>query len=214
MENKESPSMDKVFTIGHSRHPAEDFIRLLQQHRVTVLLDVRSAPYSVRYPQFNREALQHLLIRSGIAYRFAGEYFGARQENPEYYTEEGWLDYRAFARSDSFRQGVDLLDQFLCQGDSPVLMCAEKDPFDCHRAIMVGRELALQGYEVIHILEDGKLQSQAELDGRLLDKYFPKRDQGSIFDLIEGETDPADLLREAYHKRNEAIAWQPERKEE
>ncbi|HRY84779.1 MAG TPA: DUF488 family protein, partial [Candidatus Cloacimonadota bacterium] len=112
-----------------------------------------------------------------------------------------------FTASDTFKEGMRQLDLQLVKGKTPALLCAEKDPFDCHRAIMVSRALSLAGYDLKHIMADGNVLTQAELDLRLLDKYFPKRDESSIFDLIEGEKDPEQLLAEAYLLRNEAIAW-------
>lgn len=206
--------MDKVFSIGHSNHQAEAFLALLQKHRIDAVLDVRSSPYSQRYPQFNRELLKAYLKDNGIAYLYMGLYFGARQPDSIYYTPAGWLSYRAFCKSHLFKSGVEELDNCLIAGKTPALMCAEKDPFDCHRAIMVSRGLALLGYTVEHILADGSLLTQSELDNMLLDKFFPHRDEGSIFDLIEGETDPDKMLEDAYLMRNEAIAWRKEEMED
>ncbi|MDI3503873.1 MAG: hypothetical protein PWP64_809 [Candidatus Cloacimonadota bacterium] len=179
-----------------------------------MVLDVRSTPYSKRYPQYNREELQLVLKAHQLGYQGFGLWFGARQPDQEFYTEEGWLHYRAFTKSALFKEGVRTLDQCLIQGHIPALMCSEKDPFDCHRAIMVSRALTLMGYELKHILADGSIQTQTELDQRLLDKYFPKREQGSIFDLIDGAMSPEQMLEEAYFKRNEAIAWRIESPEE
>lgn len=206
--------MDIVYTIGHSNHEIGDFLCLLNKHGIDLILDVRSTPYSKRYPQFNREELQVVLQSHQLAYKGFGLWFGARQPDREYYTEAGWLHYRAFTKSGIFEEGIRNLDQCLIQGYTPALLCSEKDPFDCHRAIMVAHALSLQGYQIKHILADGSIQTQDELDQRLLDKYFPKRNQGSIFDLIEGETSPEEMLEAAYHQRNEAISWRIESPEE
>jgi uncharacterized protein (DUF488 family) len=206
--------MDIVYSIGHSNHEAVHLLALLQQHEVDVVIDVRSTPWSQRYPQFNGDELKRYLSGQAIDYAQFGLWFGARQPDERYYTPAGWLNYSWFTASPTFAAGIKELDNYLGLGKKPVLLCAEKDPFNCHRAIMVGRALSLHGYELRHILADGELQSQEELDSRLLDKYFPKRDEGSIFDLIEGETDPAEMLNQAYLKRNEAIAWRLEASED
>ncbi len=57
-----------TFTIGHSNHAIETFIELLLQHQVTALADVRSSPYSRRFPQFNQTALKAELKNVNIAY--------------------------------------------------------------------------------------------------------------------------------------------------
>ncbi len=199
--------MDIIFTIGHSNHEIMDFVTLVKKHKVDMILDVRSTPYSKRYPQYNMEEFRLVLQSHQIDYQSFGLWFGARQPDPEYYTSEGWLHYGAYAKSGTFDQGLRNLDQCLIQGYKPALLCSEKDPFDCHRAIMVARALSLKGYEIRHILADGSILSQAGLDQQMLNKYFPKRDEGNIFDLIDGRLSAEEMLKEAYLKRNEAIAW-------
>lgn len=206
--------MDLIFSIGHSNHEAQRLISLLQQHGVDLVLDVRSSPWSKRYPQFNQEELSRSLRDIRIGYEHYGMWFGARQTDEDFYTPAGWLNYSWFTASSIFKEGMRQLDIQLEKGKTPALLCAEKDPFDCHRAIMVSRALSLCGYEIKHILADGTIQTQEELDLRLLDKYFPKRNEVSIFDLIDGETDPEKQLADAYLKRNEAIAWRLENPED
>jgi len=206
--------MDIVYTVGHSNHELEALIELLKSKAVDLVLDVRSAPWSKRYPQFNRESLARELAMQGIAYEWFGTWFGARQTDESHYMADGWLNYASYTASPDFLEGVRQMDRVLEQGITPVLMCAEKDPFDCHRAIMVTRALSLMGYEIRHILADGSIQTQVQLDERLLDKYFPHRGVPDIFDLIEGETDPTQTLADAYLKRNEAIAWRLENMED
>ncbi|MCB5265639.1 MAG: DUF488 domain-containing protein [Candidatus Cloacimonetes bacterium] len=199
--------MDIVFTIGHSNHEITDLVALIKKHKVDMILDVRSTPYSKRYPQYNQEEFRLVLQSHQIDYQSFGLWFGARQPDPEYYTSEGWLHYSAYAKSGTFADGVHSLDQCLFQGYSPALLCSEKDPFDCHRAIMVARDLSQKGYDIRHILADGSILSQAELDQQILNKYFPNRDEGNIFDLIDGRQSEEEMLQEAYLERNKAIAW-------
>ena len=91
------PLQDTVFTIGHSTHPQERFIALLEQHGITALGDVRSRPYSQFNPQFNREELEKALGEHGIAYRFLGKELGARSDDPSCY-EGGKVQYARIDR--------------------------------------------------------------------------------------------------------------------
>lgn len=92
------------------------------------------------------------------------------------------------------------------KGNNIALMCTEKDPIDCHRAIMVARAFALNGVNVKHILADGSLQNQAELDERLLNMYFPDRAQMSIF-ASDNDMTGEEMLKIAYKKRNAQIGY-------
>jgi len=207
-------NVDIIYSIGHSNHETDHFINLLRKAEVDLILDVRSSPWSKRYPQFNREELPRALKPHGIGYEWFGLWYGARQTDESFYMPAGWLNYAWYTASHNFKEGISQMDRYLVMGKTPVLMCAEKDPFDCHRAIMVSRALSLQGYEIRHILADGSIQTQAQLDERVLDKYFPHREEMDIFGLIEGESDPAQVLAEAYLRRNEAIAWRLENPED
>lgn len=93
--------MQPLFTIGHSRHSLEHFMALLQRHNVTVLADVRSWPYSQRFPHFQRAVLQKQLPQAEIRYVFWGKELGARPENPDCYVD-GKASYEKIAAHLSF----------------------------------------------------------------------------------------------------------------
>lgn len=66
-------------TIGHSTRPLAEFIRLLQLHGVTRVVDVRSVPRSRHNPQFNKETLPHALEQAGVGYvHLPGYYISMR----------------------------------------------------------------------------------------------------------------------------------------
>ena len=138
-----------------------------------------------------------------------GKFFGARPDDKSLYTSDNYLDFEKMRSSELFKKGLDNVMKGLDEGNNIVLMCTEKDPMDCHRAIMVSRGFALKGIEVNHILPDGKLQSQKELDERLLNLYYSDRNQISFLSNIS-EIPEEDLLVEAYKKRNAEIGYHNE----
>lgn len=95
-----------VFTIGHSRHPAEQFIQLLELHGVTAIADVRTHPYSRLNPLYNRETLQQTLAEHGIAYVFLGRELGARSDDPSCYVD-GRVQFDRLARAPLFQRGLE-----------------------------------------------------------------------------------------------------------
>ena len=195
-----------LFTIGHTNHSREDFLKLLKQHEITYLLDVRSTPFSQYTSQYNKDVISEFLQKSGITYCHMGKFFGARPEDKSLYTKENYLDFEKMRASELFKKGFDNVMKGLADGNNIVLMCTEKDPMDCHRAIMVARGFELQGIDANHILPDGKLQTQKELDARLLDRYFADRHQMSFLSNIS-EIPEEELLVEAYRKRNAEIGY-------
>lgn len=187
-----------VYTIGHSTHPIESFIHLLRRHGITALGDVRSAPYSRMNPQFNREPLEQVLKEAGISYVFLGEELGARSKDPSCY-RYGKVDYELLARTKLFQLGLERVRNG-ARTHRIALMCAEKDPLNCHRTILVARNLVEQGVSVSHILSNGSVESHDQSLSRLMQMLRIAED-----DLFRS---PQDAIRDAYRKRGEAIAYE------
>jgi uncharacterized protein (DUF488 family) len=186
-----------IFTIGHSNHTLEKFVELLRQHEVTTVVDVRSAPYSKWQPQFSKESLTDALKKLGIDYLFFGKELGARSDDPSCY-ENGKVQYRRLAKTYLFRQGLERV-LIECETRRMVLMCAEKDPLDCHRTLLVARELASAGVQVLHIHPDGHLESHFEAMTRLL-KLMGMPEE----DLFQSESERID---QACARQEERIAY-------
>jgi uncharacterized protein (DUF488 family) len=155
-----------IYSIGHSNGTAERLLELLAQHGITAVADVRSQPYSRFNPQFNREEIASSLKKSNIEYIFLGRELGARSEDPSCY-REGRAQYSLIAKTTLFESGIQrLLD--IGERSRVAMMCAEKEPLECHRTILISRHLHERGIDVRHILEDGRIEDHASLLLRLL----------------------------------------------
>jgi uncharacterized protein (DUF488 family) len=151
-----------IWTVGHSTHSLDDFLAMLSQERIEFLVDVRSYPYSRFTPQFNREDLAAALDGKP-RYLFLGAELGGRPDKPEHYDEDGHALYRAMALEPRFRTTVSrLLDG--ARNYRIALMCSEGDPCDCHRRLLVGKVLASDGVKLRHILPDGRVNEEAEVE--------------------------------------------------
>lgn len=157
-----------VLTIGHSTLPAERFVALLQQHGVETVCDVRSQPYSRHVPHVNREALEQTLGRVGIGYEFLGRELGARSSDRDAYDDEGRVRYDALRSAPAFQQALDRIEADARAGRVQALLCAEKDPADCHRSVLVADAIVLRGLRVAHIHSDGRLETQRQMLDRLM----------------------------------------------
>jgi uncharacterized protein (DUF488 family) len=134
-----------ICSIGHSTRGIEDFLSLLDEHVVELVVDVRRFPASRRHPQFNRAALARALGRLEIGYVHLGEDLGGEVDG----------EYERYVRSAAFRRGLVSLDR-LAGERRTVFMCAEKLPWKCHRRF-IARELAQRGWRVVHILDRGQV---------------------------------------------------------
>jgi uncharacterized protein (DUF488 family) len=157
----------RLYSIGHSNHDLPTLLRLLRAASVTALADVRSSPYSQRYPQFNRPEVERALNEEGIAYVFLGDRLGGRPRPRELYDAEGRVNYERVRATASFRDGLEELTRYL-EPCTVVMMCSEQDPLDCHRGLMIAPALTKRGIAPGHLRRDGSIESTAEMEQRLL----------------------------------------------
>jgi uncharacterized protein (DUF488 family) len=150
-----------IFTIGHSTHPLEIFMDLLQMHSVNHLVDIRTVPRSLHNPQYNRDTLPGPLARHGISYRHDASLGGLRKGRHDS-INTGWQNssFRGFAdhmQTVEFLRAIDML-LAACHNGRTVLMCAESLPWRCHRSL-IADALVVKGAEVLHIMSNGTIRS-------------------------------------------------------
>jgi Uncharacterized conserved protein len=204
--------MNELYTIGHSIHPINYFLELLKKYSINCLVDVRSNPYSKFASQYNMNELKRFLINNQIYYIFMGEEFGARRKDKSLFTN-GYLDFEKVIKSILFQKGIERIKNGLEKNLKIVFMCTEKDPIDCHRCILVARAFKDLNYEIQNIREDGNYETQIQIEKRLLNLYFPIKNQLSLIQL-EPNKDTPDLILEAYRLRNQEIAYREENSNE
>lgn len=149
-----------IYTIGSSILRWSEFAARLEAASVGCLVDVRSFPRS-RFLHFNRAQLQASLNLRGIAYVFLGDGLGGHVEGAE-------LSYSCRKTTAEFLAGIDrVLD--IAARCRPALLCAESDPVDCHRCIIVGRFLFEErGVNLVHIDKSGQHLPHAEIEELLI----------------------------------------------
>jgi uncharacterized protein (DUF488 family) len=190
------PSFD-LLTIGHSNIPAERFVGLLRGAGVNAIADVRSTPASRRFPWFAGKNLATRLQQENMLYAAFGGALGGRPRDPSLY-REGIADYEAMAKEPEFCAGLERLLS-LAARQRVCLMCAEREPLDCHRCLLVARSLAEHGLTVGHILHDGTVEPHAATEQRLLALI------GTSDDLFVTGQD--ERLAAAYRRRARAAAY-------
>lgn len=190
--------MDKeLYTIGHSNHQIERFIDLLKMHAITAICDVRSQPYSRHNPQFNREVLQTQLKANNIAYAYLGSELGARSNDPTCY-KNGQVQFNCLSQTNVFKAGVQRVKTGM-ESHRVALMCAEKDPLQCHRTILICRSMRNEGVFIKHLLADGSIETNAELEERLMKLLNIPQD-----DLF---MDHEQLVNRAYDMQSDRISY-------
>jgi len=159
-----------VFTIGHSNRSIQEFLEILQAHRLTLIIDVRKMPGSRTNPQFNRDALTQALEEIGLGYVHIPKLGGLRRRSPDS-PNSGWKNasfqgYGDYMLTPEFEFGLqELLTQV--QNQRAALMCAEAVPWRCHRSL-IADALLVRGIAVEHILSISRVQPHALRDWALV----------------------------------------------
>ena len=164
---------------------------------MTALADVRSVPNSRWFPWFSQNALAAQLNGIGIAYTAMGDTLGGRPRDDGLY-RDGVADHEAMAKQPGFQAGLERLQEAMARS-RVCLMCAEREPLDCHRCLLVARRLAERGLAIGHILHDGTIEPHAATEQRLLAL------DGEADDLFPAGQD--ERLAAAYRRRTRAVAF-------
>jgi uncharacterized protein (DUF488 family) len=148
----------KLWTIGHSTHPIEEFISILHAYHIEMLVDIRSLPGSNKFPQFNKENLEISLPKEGISYQHLA-ILGGRRKVSKTSKNTAWRNasfrgYADYMETDAFKEGIEELKK-LAEHKKVAIMCSEVLWWRCHRS-MIADELKSEGWTVIHILSLSK----------------------------------------------------------
>lgn len=200
----DSQSCPPLFTVGHSNLDFLQFVKLFQDRSVDLLIDVRSQPRSGRFPQFSRPGFDKMIEDAGIRYLFLGEELGGRPDDEDAY-RHGVVDYRARRKSYAFHAGVERVLHEL-QHASCALLCAEEDPLECHRFLMICPELVRMGIRPLHIRKgsqnQSKTESQEDAENRLLAPMLHRGAASTLFPQSRTEA-----LEEAYNLQAGKFAY-------
>jgi len=189
-------SDNTIFTVGHSNYEADRFVKLLTDHSIDAIADVRQSPYSGYASQFNREIIKEILLTNNIRYVFLGDLLGARPQNYQYYSNN-YVDFDKLCQASFFQEGIERLQEGV-KTMRIALMCAEKDPLLCHRTILVCKNLKLLNMEIEHILHDSTLEKHSDTEKRLLEAH--NLQHGELFRSSE------EILEDAYRRQAQKMA--------
>ena len=192
--------MGRLFTIGYSGLEMPGFIELLVRNAVAVVCDVRSTPFSKFKPDFSRGPFRRHLNAANIKYVFLGAELGARPEDRSCYVD-GQARYERIAATEPFRRGIERVGNGIAT-TTLALVCSERDPAECHRAILVAHRLGALRDTIAHIHTDGAVETQAAFDARLVALHGLTPPP-----LLSAPGDDERALALAYDKQADAIAY-------
>ncbi len=157
-----------VYTIGHSNLAMDRLLELLRRYEISVVVDVRSTPYSRHNPQFNRETFDQAVQDAGLRYLHEGNHLGGAPTDPSCYVrvdtgggasrETRQVDYRLVTEKPWFQEAMNALTD-LIRTERVVLLCAEENPEGCHRQHLLAPALIGRDVEVLHIRATGDTEA-------------------------------------------------------
>ena len=201
----------EIYALGHSNYPFDKFIEILKKYNINCVVDIRAIPYSKYNTQYNKEFFQSNLKRLGYTYIYMADEFGAKRKTRESYNSEGYADFEKVIFEDSFKKGIERLKIGCKKGYRIVLLGAMQDAIRCPRAILVGRQLIKEGFNVKYIMHEGDLKSQTDLEELLLEKYFDHRNQLTIDSLLGNDMSEDKMIDECYKLANKEIGYRIEK---
>ena len=185
--------MPRIFSIGHSTRSMDEFVALLREHGVTVLVDVRRFPGSKRHPHFGADSLASAMAEAGIDYVHEPDLGGYRKPRPDSphtaWRNDGFRGYADHMDTPAFRAALGRLTQRARERPTAI-MCAEAMPWRCHRQL-ISDALTAVDWEVIHILAAGKAATHRlnprarRLEGGRLIYAEPPAEQSDLFGPVE-----------------------------
>ena len=193
-----------VFTVGHSNHSIGQFLNLLEQNAITAVADVRSNPYSRYSPHFNKAPLSASLNESSIHYVFLGQELGGRPKDNSCYVD-GQIQYPLVSATNSFQEGLGRLQEGI-QKFRVAVMCSEADPTNCHRFLLISRELVESGTPVNHILGDGQIHSH-ELALDNLRKRLHVEQLDLFSSISDYDSGTSNIIDKTYDEQAKRVAY-------
>jgi uncharacterized protein (DUF488 family) len=136
--------MKQIYTLGTGLRSLEDFIEILNSYTIEAVVDVRSFPKS-KLNHFTRMGLEHILSEEMIDYHYLGRELGGFRKG----------GYEEYTRTKDFVKGIEKVED-IARHKHSVIICAERFPWKCHRRF-IARALKQRGWEVVHIIDKGKV---------------------------------------------------------
>jgi uncharacterized protein (DUF488 family) len=151
-----------IYTIGYGSRTMDEFVAALRAYQITYLIDVRSAPYSRYRPEFSQAALENQLRLHDIRYVYLGDRLGGLPTDRSCYVDDKVV-YELVRQKLFFQEGLGRVRRAFERQLHVALMCSEGKPEACHRTRLIGAALTDQGIPVMHIDEEGRLRTQADV---------------------------------------------------
>lgn len=164
----------KCYTIGYSDRKLEEFLELLRLYNIDCVIDVRNTPYARNNNRvYDKEIIEKQIKQSGINYIYMGNQLSIKNVHSELKRKGKSMNFHNALEDNSFNRGINKILEGIKRGHTIVLMCEEKNPFNCSRGIFLGYALKKEGIKLEHIITDVMLKNQDRIEEEIYITYEP-----------------------------------------
>ncbi len=188
-----------LFTVSYANFfELENFIEVLKKNKISLLVDIRTFPYSNTFPQYDERNIKFPLEKESIEYLFLGDYLGGLKVKT--LVKKGVSTVEELLDDEDFRNGMRNLYR-LTRNKNVCIMCAEKEPFDCHRLYVSYLFYKKTGEEILNIFPD-RVETLRETINR-----FKKSNKLDKIDIKDDKliAERFKLLYKIHNKREERV---------
>jgi uncharacterized protein (DUF488 family) len=178
----------ELITLGHGTLEQAELTQLLCAASIELLVDVRTAPGSKRYPHFARARMERWLPDAGIAYRWEPRLGGWRKPGPgspnKALRNDSFRGYADYMLSVGFWEALDdvLAD---CRNQRTAVMCSESVYWRCHRRMIADAAVIGRGTTAVHLGHDGRMSPHRLTEGVRSDNGQPVYDVGTSAEHLD-----------------------------
>ena len=141
-----------LYTLGYSDFFEEErLINRLKKLDIECVVDVRTFPYSKTFPQYDEPVFKKRLNKEGIEHFFLGDYIGGLIFKNHF--KKGINSIFDLLEDEKIKTGMNRLYK-IAKDKKTVIMCAEKEPFNCHRLAISFLFKEKTPFDVVHIFSD------------------------------------------------------------
>ena len=191
--------MVKIYLIGHSNLPLEQFKQMLQRENITVLYDIRLMPFSRYVPQYNQTTLPEVLSKWGIEYKYRKD-LGPRVDGDKPLYDKGGFNYDMALNRPRIIEGLKSIIAENKHDENIAIMATKREPLECHRFLVLTPVLKKLGYSVSHILPVETFDNNY-FENKLIETLNRRIKRKTYTINIEN-----DILYNAYFAQSEKIA--------
>lgn len=152
--------MKKIYMLGHSNYPLEEFIEMLKREKISILYDIRLMPFSRYVPQYNQTTLPQELEKHGIEYRYVKE-LGPRVDGDKPLFDKDGFKYDKAVNRQRIIDGIKKIDNEILETQNVVIMATKREPLECHRFLVLAPNFKKLGYEIYHILPSETIENSS-----------------------------------------------------